>query len=57
MFSEDLIKYVLSLKNCNTMCKKKGNKNYIYIKKEMVKCQVGYDTGFKSTEKKKKLLE
>ena len=27
MFSEDLIKYILSLKNCNTV-RKKRNKNY-----------------------------
>ena len=27
VFSEDLIKYILSLKSCNTVCKK-GNKNY-----------------------------
>ena len=27
VFFEDLIKYILSLENCNTICKK-GNKNY-----------------------------
>ena len=27
MLFEDLIKYILSLKNCNTICKKK-NRNY-----------------------------
>ena len=32
MFSEHLIKYILSLKNCNTNCKK-GNENYKEKKK------------------------
>ena len=37
MFSEELIKYILSLKNCNTTCKK-WNKNYKKKEKQKKKC-------------------
>ena len=33
VFLEDLIKYILSWRNCNTIRKKKGNKNYKKKKK------------------------
>ena len=42
VFSEDLIKYIMSLKNCNTICKKKEikitKKKTITFTKKLQKC-------------------